>query len=176
MRRHVSTFGRASLVTAMVLLALAPAASAQQNTTKQAPTCGLTGSLVRVPELPEGSGVALSRQSPGRLWAHNDSGEPALVALDTNGGVAGRVRVSGAKVEDWEAIAVGPCASGDCIDVGDIGDNDAGRSSITSTACLNPRMRPARPLSPMRSGRRIRTARTMSAKAAESQSLEHSAG
>jgi hypothetical protein len=54
-----------------------------------------------------------------------------LFALDANGAVAGRVRVPGAKVEDWEAIAVGPCPAGSCIFVGDIGDNDADRRSIT---------------------------------------------
>jgi hypothetical protein len=53
-----------------------------------------------------------------------------LIALDTNGAVVGRVPVSGAPVEDWEAIAVGPCAAGSCIYLGDIGDNNAKRGSI----------------------------------------------
>jgi hypothetical protein len=72
-----------------------------------APQCKPAGEVVRVPELQEGSG------------------------LDSNGRVAGRLQLSGAKVEDWEAIAVGPCAGGSCIYVGDIGDNDAGREQIT---------------------------------------------
>jgi hypothetical protein len=54
-----------------------------------------------------------------------------LVALDTRGTVTGRVRVSGAKVEDWEAVAVGSCESGSCVYIGDIGDNDAKRRRIT---------------------------------------------
>lgn len=54
-----------------------------------------------------------------------------LFALDARGSVAGRVQVSGARVEDWEAIAVGPCGSGSCIYVADIGDNEAGRNRIT---------------------------------------------
>lgn len=54
-----------------------------------------------------------------------------LFALDAQGTVAGRVEVSGAKVEDWEAIAVGPCGSGSCIYVADIGDNEAERKGIT---------------------------------------------
>ena len=93
--------------------------------------CESKGPLVTVPALPEGSGVALSRRSPGRLWSHNDSGGPVLVALDATGAVAGSVRVEGAGVEDWEAIAVGPCPAGSCIYVGDIGDNDARRRDIT---------------------------------------------
>ena len=130
MHRHVIEFSRAALAMALGFLAVSSSVSAQ-DTSKHSPACQVTGSLVKVSELPEGSGVAASKRSPGRLWAHNDSGEPVLIALDTNGAVAGRVHVSGARVEDWEAIAVGPCAAGSCIYVGDIGDNDAGRGSIT---------------------------------------------
>jgi hypothetical protein len=79
----------------------------------------------------EASGLAISRRVPGRLWAHNDSGQPVLFALDSRGAVAGQVRVSGASVEDWEAIAAGPCGTGSCLYIGDIGDNEAGRQNIT---------------------------------------------
>jgi hypothetical protein len=54
-----------------------------------------------------------------------------LVALDKRGAVAGHVRVSGAKVEDWEAVAVGSCDAGSCVYIGDIGDNEAKRRRIT---------------------------------------------
>ena len=54
-----------------------------------------------------------------------------MVALDARGSVTGRVRLTGAAVEDWEAIAVGPCGTGSCLHVGDIGDNDARRKRIT---------------------------------------------
>jgi hypothetical protein len=94
-------------------------------------TCRPVGQMVRVPELPEASGVAASHRTPGVLWAHNDSGEPVLIALDVEGQVIGRVRVAGAKVEDWEDIAVGRCPQGSCIYVADIGDNDAERDHIT---------------------------------------------
>jgi len=114
-----------------IILAVASPAAAQQRAPASSEACQMAGSLVRIPELTEGSGVAASQRSPGRFWAHNDSGEPVLVALDSRGAVAGRLQVSGAKVEDWEAIAVGPCPSGTCIYIGDIGDNDAERSTIT---------------------------------------------
>lgn len=94
-------------------------------------TCQPSGALVRLTDLPEASGLTMSRTRPGRLWAHNDSGAPTLFALDANGRVAGRVTVNGAGVEDWEAIASGPCASASCLFVGDIGDNDARRPHIT---------------------------------------------
>ena len=86
---------------------------------------------VAIPGLPEASGLALSRRVPGRLWTHHDSGKPAVHALDSNGKVTATVQVTGATVEDWEAIAVGPCPAGSCLYVGDIGDNDAARRQIT---------------------------------------------
>ena len=104
-----------------------PAASSAQ----EAPQCRASGTLVRIPDLPEASGVAVSRRSPGRLWAHNDSGDAVLVALDTRGSVTGRVRVSGTKIDDWEALAVGSCPGGSCIYIADIGDNEAERKRIT---------------------------------------------
>jgi hypothetical protein len=96
-----------------------------------APQCQTSGPAVKIPDLPEASGVALSRRTPGRLWAHNDSGDPVLVALDTRGTVTGRVRVSGVTIEDWEAVGVGPCPGGSCIYIADIGDNEAERERIT---------------------------------------------
>lgn len=114
-----------------VILTVALPAAAEQTPSATARACQVTGTLVRIPELHEGSGLAASRRTPGRLWTHNDSGQPVLVALDSQGVVAGQVRVSGAQVEDWEAVAVGPCPWGSCIYIGDIGDNDAKRPAIT---------------------------------------------
>jgi hypothetical protein len=93
--------------------------------------CTPAGSLVPLRGLSEASGLAFSRKTPGRVWTHNDSGQPILVALDNRGAVTGQVRVSGAKVEDWEAVAVGSCEAGSCVYIGDIGDNEARRRRIT---------------------------------------------
>lgn len=83
-------------------------------------------------EIHESSGVAASRAHAGIFWTHNDSGDPLLYAVDAEGRTAGRVRVTGAAVEDWEDVALAPCpAGGDCLYVADIGDNDAERPSIT---------------------------------------------
>jgi hypothetical protein len=109
-----------SLVTALT-------SEAQQSSIQ----CTPAATLQRVAELPEGSGLAASRRTPGRFWSHNDSGDPVLFALDGNGRVVGRLSISGAAVEDWEAVAVGPCPSGSCIYVADIGDNGADRKRIT---------------------------------------------
>jgi len=95
------------------------------------PVCERGPALATVAALPEGSGVVVSRRSPGRLWAHNDSGQPVLIALDGSGKVVGQVRVTGAQVEDWEALGIGPCRAGTCLFIGDIGDNDAERRRVT---------------------------------------------
>ncbi len=115
---------------ARALAVVVLAATATTQTTSIAPSCEPAGSLIKVADLPEGSGLAVSRRTPGRLWAHNDSREPILVALDSMGAVVGRVRVPGVTLEDWEAVAIGPCSAGTCIYIGDIGDNEAKRADI----------------------------------------------
>jgi hypothetical protein len=116
---------------AMTLAGLIAAAMAIPRAQGTVPKCRAVGGLTRVAELPEGSGAAASRKVPGRIWSHNDSGKPVLVALDATGKVTGRVTVAGAKIEDWEAIASGPCASSSCLFLADIGDNDAERPGIS---------------------------------------------
>jgi hypothetical protein len=111
-----------------VMFLVAPSPSDAQPA---APQCTPVNSLTMVAELSEGSGLAASRKTPGWFWSHNDSGAPVLFALDAEGRVAGRVRLSGATVDNWEAVAVGPCPSGSCVYVADIGDNDAERKQIT---------------------------------------------
>jgi len=115
----------------LLTLCLVPPASAGQHQNDQNGQCTPAGSLVKLADLPEASGLAASRRTPGRLWTHNDSGQPVLVALDSRGGSTGQVRVFGAKVEDWEAVAVGPCGTASCLYIGDIGDNEARRRRIT---------------------------------------------
>ena len=92
--------------------------------------CRPNGGLVRLADLAEASGVAVSRDG-SRLWTHNDSGDPVIVELTADGRVTRRITLAGAAVEDWEAIAAGPCPGGSCVYIGDIGDNDASRKSIT---------------------------------------------
>jgi hypothetical protein len=93
--------------------------------------CTVTSRGVPLRELPEASGVSMSRRAPGVLWAHNDSGMPVLLALEGSGAVRGRVQITGARVEDWEDVSVGPCGGGTCVYVADIGDNDRVRPNVT---------------------------------------------
>ena len=98
-------------------------------------SCDLTKpgsrSLQLLGKLPEASGLTLSRRSPNLLWSMNDSDDPIVIALSTTGEVKGQVRVTGAAVRDWEALAVGPCPGGSCLYVADIGDDGAKRMQVT---------------------------------------------
>jgi hypothetical protein len=88
--------------------------------------------VARLPDLPEASGLAVSRVHPdGLLWTHNDSGQPVIFALGLNGSVRGRITITGAQVDDWEDVAVGPCPQGYCLYIADIGDNKGARPHIT---------------------------------------------
>jgi len=90
-----------------------------------------TRSLQLLANLPEASGLTLSRRSPNLLWSLNDSDAPAVIALSTTGQAIGHVRVTGAAIRDWEALTVGPCPAGSCLYVGDIGDDGAKRMQLT---------------------------------------------
>ncbi|CAN5329721.1 hypothetical protein BH23GEM4_BH23GEM4_10920 [soil metagenome] len=83
------------------------------------------------PEVEEASGAELSARTPGVVWTHNDAGwGPELFAVAPDGSLAGKVRVAGADNEDWEDLARGPCPTGQCLHIGDIGDNGADRDEV----------------------------------------------
>ena len=88
---------------------------------------------VTAPEITEASGIVASRQNPGVLWTHNDSGYPgSIFALSTNGTALGRYYIPTVFYGNFEDIAVGPGSSPEhqYIYLADIGDNLAGRTSI----------------------------------------------
>lgn len=101
-----------------------------------AATCPAYDSAVSLGDLgaagpSEASGLARSRARPGVFYTHDDSGDPVLFALDADG-LIGEHRVTGADIVDWEDIASGPCPDGgDCLYIGDIGDNDSSRAWVT---------------------------------------------
>ena len=82
--------------------------------------------------LVEASGMVASRDHAGVLYAHNDSGDTARVfAFDEAGTSLATLNLSGVAPVDWEDIAIGPCAAGSCIYVGDLGDNGLNRATKT---------------------------------------------
>lgn len=82
----------------------------------------------------ESSGLSASQRHDGLFWTHNDSGGgPKLYLFDKEGTHLGIAHVLGAKANDWEDMAIGPCdADGNrsCIYIGDFGDNNAERASV----------------------------------------------
>ena len=74
--------------------------------------------------LVELSGLVASRAQPGVLYAHNDSGDTArFFAIGADARLLQTFTLDGATANDWEDIALGPCPSGTCVYLGDIGDN-----------------------------------------------------
>lgn len=101
--------------------------------------------LRRAFRLDESSAAAPSAAHPHAFYTINDSGnDPVLYAFDTTGAALGRWVVRTAGSDDWEALAVAPCArsGGDstrsCIYIGDVGDNDLERRAITIYRVVEP--------------------------------------
>jgi hypothetical protein len=100
------------------------------------------------PDIPESSGLAASRRSPGLFWTHNDSGDDPLVyCLDTQAKNCGVWRVAGAEAFDWEDIAAGPGPAGGApsLYLGDIGDNLSQRTEIVVYRIPEPQPAPGPP-------------------------------
>ena len=93
-------------------------------------------------ELVEASGLAQSVKDSNVFWAQNDSGnDPLLFAFDSTGRALGTVRVDGARNRDWEALSIGPCDSGSCIYIGDVGDNEERRAAVSVLRVPEPTIR-----------------------------------
>lgn len=81
--------------------------------------------------LTEASGAVASTSEPGVFWSQNDRGNGAtLFAYDSSGASRGIMQLRDARNTDWEALALGPCESGVCLYIGDVGDNYAARAEV----------------------------------------------
>ncbi|SEK22651.1 hypothetical protein [Parapedobacter koreensis] len=83
----------------------------------------------------EASGIAYSVRNPGKIWAHNDSGNPNILFLldEHNGEIAARYQVNGTANLDWEdvEVAVGPDEGKSYLYISDTGDNDERRTNYS---------------------------------------------
>jgi hypothetical protein len=81
----------------------------------------------------ESSGIVASSTNDNVFFTHNDSGDSArYFAIDRSCRLLATFNVQGATAVDWEDIARGPGAGGrSAIFLGDIGDNNSTRSSVT---------------------------------------------
>jgi hypothetical protein len=84
--------------------------------------------LVAGSEIVEASGIAVVPGTDGPVWTHNDSGDRARVFSVVEGERVTVHDLPGVEATDWEDMAAGPDGQ---LYVGDIGDNDAKRASIT---------------------------------------------
>ncbi len=80
--------------------------------------------LVTAAAVDEISGLAASRQHPGILWVHNDSGNPAeLYALDESAELRATLQIEGARNIDWEDLALFEDGGRHWLLIADTGDN-----------------------------------------------------
>lgn len=90
----------------------------------------------------EASGLVASRDNASVLWTHNDSGIPALYAVNTRGEHLGVYILDGCDNSDWEDItlAEGAGLERDYLYVGVIGDNKRQRKTRSICRILEPRV------------------------------------
>lgn len=79
--------------------------------------------------MPETSGLACSRTTPGYLWAHGDENlgnNRKIVAVSPDGTLAMTVKINSGNIDrdDWEDIATGTYNGKNYIFLGAFGDND----------------------------------------------------
>jgi hypothetical protein len=75
--------------------------------------------------------MAISRRITNRTYRINDSGDTGrFFVLDLAGAVTKIVQIAGFNPADTEDMSIGPCDSGDCIFIGDIGDNARRRQTV----------------------------------------------
>jgi hypothetical protein len=131
--RLARPFTQLSLLAVFVLACEAPAPAAISSELHPVRQCVFSGlqtvGVVREPALDELSGLVASRTHADVLYAHNDSGDAArFFALSTEGAPLAEFALEGAQAIDWEDLGLGPCPSGNCVFLGDIGDNDRRRA------------------------------------------------
>jgi len=120
-RTYVSPAMSRFLVTALVLTCAACDRAAELNDL----TCAAPATVAALPSvIREASGITFS-SDPALLWVQNDSeGTPSLYSVGTDGRLRAQIDMPGAPAQfDWEDMASGPCPSGTCLYIGDIGDN-----------------------------------------------------
>ncbi len=108
---------------------------------------------VTATEITEASGIVASRTQPDLLWIHNDSGHSASVyAVNTQGTLRAAYKVTGARMRDWEDIALGPGPQGgqDYLYIGDIGDNRGRYPFITVYRVPEPKIPSRTTVAPLR--------------------------
>ena len=145
---------KSDLLLTLLLLLTANGVSAQGAGPPDCPQFQEAATLGQadIPGLTEASGLAASREHPGLLWTHNDSGNaPTLFALESDGTRRAVYTVSGITNQDWEDLSIGPgpLPGKDYLYLADMGDNAEARSSITVYRVLEPEVPNSDPGDPL---------------------------
>ncbi|MCU0270084.1 MAG: hypothetical protein MUF83_15755 [Acidimicrobiales bacterium] len=130
-----------SLAIALALVASGCSAKALFDAAKAGTLVTESTGTVASGALTETSGIAVSRNNAGVIWAHNDSGDTARVfAMTTAGAHLGTFALTGADAVDWEDMGLGPGPAADktYLYLADIGDNAATRTSVQVYRALEP--------------------------------------
>lgn len=131
-----------AIIASSAMLGSSCASAAHSDEFQPARKVGVVASdLIR-----EASGIVASRQNPGVLWVHNDSGGgPKVFAITTTGDLLGVCTIRGIVARDWEDIAIGPGPDPNqpCLFIGDIGDNRAKRPEVIVYRVAEPRVNAA---------------------------------
>ncbi len=101
--------------------------------------CPRTSGAIRVgtvinTSLNEGSGLVASRANAGVYWSHNDSGHNGRIfGLEKNGTDRAEITLQSVRPDDAEDIGLQrrPGTTDDYLILGDIGDNERERTSVT---------------------------------------------
>ncbi len=93
--------------------------------------------------LTESSGLAWGWANAPLLWTHNDSGDKAyLYAMDPTGRHRGRFLLTGARHRDWEDMASFEHEGNGYLLIGDVGDNQRRRETVTLYLVVEPKVGP----------------------------------
>lgn len=129
-------------VAAILLIAtvgLAPVSAGSSGTSTAAPASPTDRVLFHLADkrIDEASGVAVATREPQVWFTHNDSGDTArFFALGARGQTLAVYDVDGAVNVDWEDMA----AAKGLLWLGDIGDNDAVRSTVDVYSVHEPKV------------------------------------
>jgi hypothetical protein len=145
--------GAAGAALAVLLVTSAPAAPQRSDASPgppgktSKPTIGTLLGYLSSPLNNETSGIEVSRRNrkwdEEIFWVHNDSGDgPYLYAVTRDGDREAVIKLPGARSVDWEDIAwgPGPDGKGDCLYIGDIGDNDSNRNDCVVYRIREPKL------------------------------------
>ncbi len=96
------------------------------------------------------SGLAVSAAHRGVLYAHNSASDAArFYALRYDGLPLAELQLDGASAVDWEDMAIGPCESGSCLYLADVGDPLGTRTDYAIFVVPEPDVRSMRPIGPI---------------------------